>query len=119
MAVSAELETYRPRPQRRCPRHPTDVTAGVREPGKRIRIVRVTNLSARGCGFESRWPVAVGERAWLRLPGLESWEVRVVWFKGEQGGLEFARPLHPGVVQRFLLEGRQGDSAWEMAPVQQ
>jgi hypothetical protein len=65
--------------------------------------IDITDISTDGCGFETRWPFAIGARLWLALPGLEPWAATVIWCGQGRGGAQFARPLHPCVVDRYAL----------------
>jgi PilZ domain len=63
--------------------------------------VELVDLSTHGCGFRSRADFVAGMRVRLTLPGLEAWSATVVWFGEGRGGLQFVRPLHPGVAARY------------------
>ncbi|TMJ20106.1 MAG: PilZ domain-containing protein [Alphaproteobacteria bacterium] len=67
-------------------------------------FIELVDISAEGCGFTSRWPFEVGARVLLGLPGLEPWPGTIVWHEAGQGGVQFDRPLHPGVVSRFAAQ---------------
>ena len=69
-----------------------------RKDAERIRIV---DMSVKGCGFESRWPFQDEMMVLLYLPGLEPWAAIVKWWRDGRGGIEFVRPLHPAVADRF------------------
>lgn len=72
-----------------------------RQPNEAIQIV---SISAQGCGFRSRRPVAVGTQLWLGLPGLETWEATVAWYGNGQGGMRFERPLDLRAVAPLVSE---------------
>lgn len=76
-----------------------------REPNEMIQIV---DISAEGCGFRSRWPMPVGGRVWLGLPGLETWAATVAWFEAGKGGLRFERPLPPAVAAQLTSAVEDG-----------
>lgn len=61
----------------------------------------IYDISPLGCRFESRWQLPVGERVRLQLPNLEPWTATVVWTNESEGGLQFDRPLHVAVAERF------------------
>ena len=64
--------------------------------------IRVIDISTHGCGFESRWPFREGMMALLYLPGLEPWAATIKWWEDGRGGVEFLRPLHPAVLDRYV-----------------
>ena len=41
----------------------------------------------------------------VKLPGLESWPARIAWAEEGRGGLQFDRPLHDAVVERYARIG--------------
>ena len=47
-----------------------------------------------------------GTDVWLKLPGLESLHAQVVWMRGHLLGCEFARPLHPAVLDMVVRNAR-------------
>jgi hypothetical protein len=67
--------------------------------------VQLRDLSMHGCSVELVNRVHVGERLWIKLPGVESIECFVRWEKEFTAGVDFASPLHPAVLaaltQRF------------------
>jgi hypothetical protein len=101
MRVQALLERGVANDQRRYARVAVHVSAGLVRQERPTTHIIVTDLSSGGCGFELDSHVDVGARVWLKLPGLESWCSRVVWFQDGRGGLAFDRPLHQAVVDRY------------------
>ncbi len=99
----SEVELYRAQPasRRAMPRNASTTAASLRASRAKSEAIRLTDISADGCGFEARWPFSEGARVWLKLPGLEAWEARIVWFEDGRGGLAFTRKLHPAVASRF------------------
>jgi hypothetical protein len=83
-------------------RHACLLEGCVREQGKPGIEAIVLNISESGCRLDSRAELEEGTRVWVRLPGLEPWEARVVWTRGGSAGCRFAQPLHPAVVQRLI-----------------
>ena len=83
-------------------RHPCMFRGGVREEGKPGVDATVLNISNSGCRLDTREPISPGARVWVRLPGLEPWEGRIMWTRGGSAGCKFVQPLHPAVVQRLL-----------------
>jgi len=88
--------------KRRAPRAPLGIAASMRERGGTASDVRVLTFSAFGCQVAGYVPTSNDGQAWLKLPGLESQAVTVVWIKGHHVGVEFDRPLHPSIATRYL-----------------
>ena len=101
MRIDARLERPARDDLRRHLRSPVHLGAGLRTPERPTSPVTVTDLSTHGCGIELSSHLTAGSRVWIKLPGLESWDARVVWEQDGRAGLEFARPLHPSVVARY------------------
>ena len=101
MRVAARLERPAAHDQRRFARVGVSVPAGLRAPERPFSPVTVIDLSPNGCGIESQSHVEPGARVWIALPNLESWPARVCWAADGRAGLEFDRPLHPAVVDRY------------------
>jgi hypothetical protein len=78
-----------------------DCHAALRRRSAPQDIIHISNISARGCRFTSRWPLGVGEQVRVILPGIEPWPATVAWFDGPEGGLHFVRPLHRSVAESF------------------
>ena len=77
-------------------------TRGVLRHFKRgAEFVDLVDISTHGCGFASRWPFEAGARVFLGLPGIEPWMATVAWYEEGQGGLQFDRPLHAAVAERY------------------
>lgn len=83
-------------------RHACLLEGSVREQGKPGIEAVVLNISASGCRLDTSVRFAEGTRIWVRLPGLEPWESRIIWSRGGSAGCRFVLPLHPAVVQRLL-----------------
>jgi len=65
--------------------------------------IHISDISINSCRLRSRWHVPVGSKVRVFLPRLEPWWAIVSWYEGGEGGLEFDRPLHPMVAQRYGL----------------
>ena len=87
--------------RRAAERRSASARASAREFRGATTAIELTDISTQGCGFQSRWPFAIGARLWLALPGLEPWAATVIWCAGGRGGVAFARSLHPCVVERY------------------
>jgi PilZ domain len=105
MQVSAHLDMESVDERRVGRRRRSNMMAVVRQQKRPNETIHIVDISPEGCGFKSRWPVPVGARVWLGLPGLETWPATVAWFEDGKGGLSFERPLHPMVAARFASNG--------------
>lgn len=101
MRVAARLERPAAHDQRRFVRVGVSVPAGLRAAERPFSACTVVDLSPNGCGIEIQSHVDTGARVWIALPNLESWPARVRWAEGGRAGLEFDRPLHQAVVDRY------------------
>lgn len=101
MAISFERTTSFTE-RRRQGRAPLGIEVFTRERSRSATSARLTNLSSFGCCVENMVLVQRDAQVWIRLPGLESLSVRLVWNDGTRFGLEFDTPLHPTVACRFL-----------------
>jgi hypothetical protein len=102
MRVAARLERAVAHDQRRFARVQVSIAAGIgRGPERAASPVTVVDLSTHGCGIELDSHVELGARVWLALPGLEPWPSRVAWSQDRRAGLEFDRPMHPAVADRY------------------
>lgn len=100
MRIAAELAVDHER--RQAQRHEMEMTAGFRERGRSGFTVAVVDFSAHGCKIEFDAPIIVGDHAWLKLPSLESWYIRVAWIDDGRAGLDFDRPFHPAVAASII-----------------
>jgi hypothetical protein len=44
---------------------------------------------------------------WLKLPGLEPQNSKVVWVEDDKAGFEFANPLHPATLEQLVNTNRK------------
>ena len=93
---------------RRAERRIVNLAARLREPGAQIADIDVLNLSTdgfmaqgEGIAFEA------GAAVWLKLPGLEPQNCRVVWAEDGKAGFEFATPLHPATLELLVAASRR------------
>ena len=77
-----------------------DIT--VRQRGCFAVVGATVDLTPYGARLSGAGPFAHNSEMWLRLPGLESLTVRVIWSHGPTTGVAFLQPLHPAVFARFL-----------------
>ena len=83
---------------RRAERRVVNLAASLREPGASLQEAEVVNLSETGFAAETDAPLEKGAQVWLKLPGLEPTNSRVVWVDGRKAGFEFVTPLHPATL---------------------
>ena len=81
---------------------PLEVAAGLRQRGAAGVSVQVMDLSTHGFRAATHLELAEGTDVWLRLPGLEPYQAKVAWSKGQYVGCAFARPLHPAVLEMIV-----------------
>lgn len=82
-----------------------EVTA--RQRGRFAVAASTFDLTPYGARLSGAGPFEPDSELWLRLPGLESLTVRVIWSAGPTTGVAFAQPLHTAVYARFLpADGR-------------
>ena len=96
--------------KRRAQRSKVTITASVRERGRSAIEARITELSVLGCKIEGSLLSAGDVPLWVRLPGLESVEARVLWEENFTAGVAFEHPLHPAIEARFV-PARTGSAA--------
>src|SRR5688500_12420158 len=92
---------------RTAERRIVNLAARLREPGATIHTAEVQDLSIKG--FMARVDVDLepGNSVWLKLPGLEPQNSRVVWCEEGRAGFEFATPLHPATLELLVSAGRK------------
>ena len=78
------------------------IEVGVRKHLARKERAKLRDISIHGFRAEVFGSVCPDETVWLSLPGLEGWQARVAWARGDEVGCEFVQPLHPAVVSTFL-----------------
>ena len=77
-----------------------DVT--VRQRGRFAVAAATADLTPYGARLSGAGPFEPDSEMWLRMPGIESQTVRVVWSDGATTGVAFTQPLHTAVFARFL-----------------
>ena len=70
---------------------------GAGKPSKALMF----DLSATGCCIVWRGTLPLGTQLLIRIPGHEFRPATVAWCREEAAGLEFHKPLHPEVVERY------------------
>lgn len=104
--LSGELTTApRPAPgltSRKAERVTLEMGAGLRQRGGTGVAIQIMDLSVDGFRATTHLSLAKGADVWLRLPGLEPYQARVMWAKGSFVGCAFERPLHPAVLDMIV-----------------
>jgi hypothetical protein len=91
---------------RRVERIQVELGAGLRQRGASGVSVQVMDLSTEGFKAATHLELHVGTDVWLRLPGLESCQARVMWAEGHFIGCAFVRPLHPAVLDMIVARAK-------------
>ena len=84
---------------RSAERRIVNLAARLREPGARIVDAEVMDLSTDGYMAVTDLELEAGASVWLKLPGLEPQNSRVVWTEDGKTGFQFATPLHPATLE--------------------
>ena len=84
-----------------------NLAARLREPGARIADAEVRDLSTDGFMAETELALEPGNTVWLKLPGLEPQNSRVVWAEDGKTGFQFATPLHPATLEMVVAMARK------------
>ena len=92
---------------RSAERRIVNLAARLRDPGATIIDAEVLNLSTSGYMAVVDIALDVGASVWLKLPGLEPQNSRVVWAEDGKTGFEFATPLHPATLELIIHTGRK------------
>jgi hypothetical protein len=105
MSTAAAGKPARPT-GRRSERVTLELGAGLRQRGGTGVSIQILDLSVDGFRASTHLNLAKGTDVWLRLPGLEPYQARVMWTKGVFVGCAFDRPLHPAVLD--MVVGKAG-----------
>lgn len=92
---------------RRAERRVVNLAARLRDPGASVADVEVQNLSTDGFMAQGDLALEAGSQVWLKLPGLEPQNCRVVWVEDGKAGFEFCAPLHPATLELVVTSGRK------------
>lgn len=106
MGLTGELSTEPTAEGRKAERNEVSLGAGLRQRGASGVTIQILDLSTHGFRAATHLELAAGTDVWLKLPGLESLHGHVVWMRGHMLGCEFARPLHPAVLQMVVRNAR-------------
>lgn len=104
--LSGELTTDTRTPSaltsRKSQRVTLEMGAGLRQRGGTGVSIQIVDLSVDGFRASTHLQLAKGTDVWLRLPGLEPYQAKVMWTKGIFIGCAFERPLHPAVLDMIV-----------------
>jgi hypothetical protein len=92
---------------RKAERRVVNLAARLREPGATLAEIDVINLSTDGFMAQVDVSVEAGSCVWLKLPGLEPQNSKVVWVEDGRAGFEFLNPLHPATLELLVSAGRK------------
>jgi len=92
---------------RSAERRIVNLAARLREPGATIVDAEVINLSTTGFMATADIVLEIGASVWLKLPGLEPQNSRVVWNEDGKTGCEFATPIHPATLELVVGNDRK------------
>jgi hypothetical protein len=84
-----------------------NLAARLRDPGATIAEAEVLNLSTDGFMAETDLALETGATVWLKLPGLEPQNSRVVWAETGRAGFQFATALHPATLELMVANNRK------------
>ena len=104
MAESWRSRTVPNHEARRTERYDLAFRASLRERGASRFTVTVRDLSVTGYKCESSFPLAVGSRVWLTIPGLAPLESIVVWKSEFHYGCAFGAPIHVAVLDHIARQ---------------
>jgi hypothetical protein len=90
---------------RRADRVRVEVVIDARNGQNRMRA-EVTDCSATGLRLRTLNPLRVGQTFWVKLPGLESREIEIVWVDKFLAGCRFREPLDPRVFKAMLWSAK-------------
>lgn len=93
---------------RKSERVPIELGAGLRQRGGSGVSIQIVDLSISGFRASTHLCLHPGTDVWLRLPGLEAYQAKVAWTKGQYVGCAFERPLHPAVLDMIVRRIRGG-----------
>jgi len=92
---------------RKAERRIVNLAARLREPGASVAEIDIINLSTDGFMAQGVTSVEAGHHVWLKLPGLEPQNSKVVWVEDDKAGFEFANPLHPATLEQLVNTNRK------------
>ena len=105
-AVPAEpADRIEGRPERRrADRASLRLSATIRTTGRARTLVKLIDISTRGCRIQCSSKIEPDSWLWLHVAGLDTQYCRVVWRCHDFAGVEFATPLADEVLERLLQD---------------
>jgi len=97
-----QLAILPPTEGRSAERRIVNLAARLRDPGATLVDAEVRDLSTDGFMAETSLSLDTGAIVWLKLPGLEPQNSRVVWTEDGKIGCQFATPLHPLTLEMLV-----------------
>ncbi|CRR42926.1 MULTISPECIES: PilZ domain-containing protein [Stenotrophomonas] len=82
-------------------RRPLNATVQFRKGNVRTNV-QILDISTHGVRIAAIQALRIGDTCWIRLPQLEPQQAKVVWVDEFVVGCQFARPLHPSVLDNIL-----------------
>lgn len=92
---------------RSAERRIVNLAARLREPGATIVEAEVLDLSTDGYMAVTDLVLEEGASVWLKLPGLEPRNSRVVWTEDGKAGFQFVLPLHTATLELIVETNRK------------
>jgi hypothetical protein len=107
VASNAQLAILPVPEGRSAERRIVNLAARLREPGASIVDVEVMNLSTDGFMAITELALEIGASVWLKLPGFEPQNSRVMWSEEGKSGFQFATPMHPATLELIVASNRK------------
>ena len=105
--ANAQLAILPVQDGRSAERRIVNLAARLREPGATIVDAEVQNLSTDGFMAETSLQLEPGATVWLKLPGLEPQNSKVMWSEDGKAGFQFATPVHPATIELMVTMNRK------------
>lgn len=100
--LTTDLRPAQDLTSRKSERVSLELGAGLRQRGGTGVAIQIMDLSVDGFRASTHLQLVKGNDVWLRLPGLEPYQAKVMWAKGNFIGCAFERPLHPAVLEMIV-----------------
>ena len=100
--LTTDLRPAQDLTSRKSERVNLELGAGLRQRGGTGVAIQIMDLSVDGFRASTHLQLVKGNDVWLRLPGLEPYQAKVMWAKGNFIGCAFERPLHPAVLEMIV-----------------
>lgn len=103
----AQLAILPVREGRNAERRIVNLAARLRDPGATLVDAEVRDLSIDGFMAETDLKLEPGATVWLKLPGLEPQNSKVIWAEDGKIGFQFATPIHPATLEMVVAMSRK------------